>query len=181
LGDAHARCLADILRTNSTIDDLFLEGNQIGSVGAAALAWSLETNSTLKGLSMEGNPIGAVDARALCQTLKNHNMTIQWLPIGSASASSKVCSADEDDIILDIQREMEVYLDMNTAGRRHVLQAGGLPPPTLWSQFLLRQDIVDDPDMIFLFHKEQPQLFQHSSTRKRGVSYHCSQYANEKS
>ena len=177
LHDAHiTQFLAQAIRTNNTVQELFLEGNQIGSAGAIALAWALESNTTLEGLFLEGNPIKIAGARALCEILKTHNMTLRRLPIGAPCVDKPKHEGlldmnsreqwpnrnddDEDSIHLQdtIRQEMQVYLDMNASGRRRVLQSG--VPPALWSHFLQREEVLFDPSLIFLFHKENPQLFQ---------------------
>jgi Ran GTPase-activating protein (RanGAP) involved in mRNA processing and transport len=173
LQDSHAQYLAKSLRTNNTttVQELFLDGNQIGLAGAIELARALETNTTLEGLFLEGNPIEIAGARALCETLKTSNMTLRRLaigPIGPVETQNEAMPLDDADsttIALlhknndyrAIQQEIEVYLDMNASGRKRVLQSE--LPPALWSYFLQRDEITFDPSMMFLFHKEHPQLF----------------------
>jgi hypothetical protein len=147
LQDPHAMLLAEALRHNNVLIDLFLDCNCIGENGATALAWALETNTSLVGLFLEQNPVGEMGAQALCRVLRSCNKSIKRLVIGSPDKNE----------YRHIQSEMEVYLDMNVSGRRRILQSE-LPTP-LWSHFLEQKDIVWNADMLYLFHKEHPNIF----------------------
>lgn len=145
IGDKQTEILANALRSNRTVRDLYLEGNSIGCFGARYVASALEVNNCLEGLFLsDGNE--REGARCLCNVLRTCNATMKRLEI--------------HDKYHNIQREMEVYLDMNGAGRGRFI----LPnfPPSLLSDFLLRNDMLSDPDLIYLCVKERPDLFQTS-------------------
>jgi Ran GTPase-activating protein (RanGAP) involved in mRNA processing and transport len=150
IGNVHMELLANGLRFNRSIKDLFLEGNQIGLEGTKSLARALTENesSSLEGVFLDGNRITRTGALILRDVLKTSNMRLKRLQI--------------HDDYHDIQREMDVYLDMNGAGRKAVLQSSF--PASLWSEFLVQKDGLCDTDMIYLFLKERPELFQRVAT-----------------
>jgi hypothetical protein len=150
LGDAHLMLLSNGLRSNQSIRDLFLEGNHIGLAGTQALATALEDNDCLEGVFLDGNRITRRGAFLLRDVLQTTNMRLKRLQI--------------HDDYHDIQREIDVYLDMNGAGRKVVLQSSF--PASLWSQFLVHKEVLWDADLMYLFLKERPELFQ----RQRGAS-----------
>jgi hypothetical protein len=67
-----------------------------------------------------------IGAHALRDVFKAYNYTLRRLQIRDAYHS--------------IQREIDVYLDMNGAGRKRVLENAF--PTTCWIQFLAQTDIV---------------------------------------
>lgn len=74
--DLCAELLADALKINSSLEDLYLNNNQISDVGAAALGEGLKINSSLTTLSLMNNHIGSVGAAALCKGLEcNSNLS----------------------------------------------------------------------------------------------------------
>ncbi|XP_068748847.1 NLR family CARD domain-containing protein 3-like isoform X2 [Montipora capricornis] len=74
IDDASFAALAELLRReNSTLERLYLFGNEIGDVGADALAKGLKKNSTLTELDLPYNAIGEVGANALAKGLKENS------------------------------------------------------------------------------------------------------------
>lgn len=144
VGDAHMEILSYALRSNQTIRDLFLEGNQIGFHGIQHLSFALLQNDCLEGVFLDDNRITRRGATLLCQVLKTSNTHLQRLQI--------------HDDYHDIQREMDVYLDLNGVGRKLVLKPTF--PPALWPKFLVQKEAVLDPDLVFLLVRERPELFQ---------------------
>ena len=144
IGDTHMEYLAKGLMLNRTVKDLFLEGNQIGLRGTECLARVLSENNCLEGVFLDGNEITREGALMLRDVLKTSNMRLKRLQI--------------PDNYYDIQREMDVYLDMNGAGRRAVLQSQF--PMSLWPEFLVQKDGLCDADMVYLFLRERPDLCQ---------------------
>jgi Ran GTPase-activating protein (RanGAP) involved in mRNA processing and transport len=147
IGDSQIEILAKALHSNRSICDLYLEGNHIGYLGARHLATALEVNHCLEGLFLaDGNPLSRQGAHTLCNVLRTSNTTMKRLQI--------------HDEYHDVQREMDVYLDMNGAGRKCFI----LPsfPQCLLTDFFLHNDILSDPDLIYLFIRERPDLFQNS-------------------
>lgn len=143
LGDHHMEVLAKGLNFNHSTKDLFLEGNHFGFKGAKSLAHSLTVNVTLEGVFLDGNRITKAGAEILRDVLKSSNMRLKRLQI--------------HDDYHEIQREMDVYLDMNGAGRQTVLESSF--PASLWSEFLVQKDDLCDTDMIYLFLRERPEFF----------------------
>ena len=58
IGDEGAKALAEALKVNATVEDLYLDGCGIGDDGAAAIAEALRSNTTLTELILWGNDIG---------------------------------------------------------------------------------------------------------------------------
>ncbi|XP_011270673.1 hypothetical protein, variant [Capsaspora owczarzaki ATCC 30864] len=70
IGDADAVAIADALKVNTTLNDLDLKVNQIGDAGAVAIADALKLNMTLKKLRLDENQIGDAGAVAIADALK---------------------------------------------------------------------------------------------------------------
>lgn len=70
--------LAEALKTNSTLTQLYLGSNQIGATGGGAIAESLKINSTLTLLFFHNNQIGDAGAASLAEGTKA-NKTLQYL------------------------------------------------------------------------------------------------------
>ena len=68
-GDGGATKLAEILRTDSSVKILYLEGRDIGDCGATQLARMLLTNRSLKMLRLNSNRIGNSGASELASML----------------------------------------------------------------------------------------------------------------
>ncbi|KAK3249794.1 hypothetical protein CYMTET_40791 [Cymbomonas tetramitiformis] len=62
-------CLAQALKTNTSLTDLCLCGNFIGAEGAAALASGLEENSTLTSVDISDNTLGFDGAKSLSEAV----------------------------------------------------------------------------------------------------------------
>ena len=58
IGDEGAKALAEALKVNATVKELYLPGCGIGDDGAAALAEALRSNTSLTLLGLLGNSIG---------------------------------------------------------------------------------------------------------------------------
>ena len=78
--DAGATALAEMLKENTTLQQLNISGNSIGQGGATALAEMLKENTTLQQLNISGNSIGQGGATALAEMLKE-NTTLQQLDV----------------------------------------------------------------------------------------------------
>ncbi|KAF9405385.1 hypothetical protein BGZ94_003571 [Podila epigama] len=76
IGDNGSLALSQALKTNSSLTTLDLWGNSIGDNGAQALAEALKRNSTLTTLYLQNNSIGDNGAQALCQGIQmNSSLT----------------------------------------------------------------------------------------------------------
>lgn len=82
MGDAATSTLADLLCNNSIIQELWLQGNNIGVRGATELSRALKHNTSLVKLSLLGcQHITFVGALALTESLhSNHNLRQLELP-----------------------------------------------------------------------------------------------------
>ena len=58
IGDEGATALAEALKVNTTINDMYLGKNSIGDEGATALAEALKVNTTITTLDLRNNSIG---------------------------------------------------------------------------------------------------------------------------
>ena len=149
IGDFHMEILANSMSRNRTTKTIFLEGNKVGLLGTKYMAKALTENDCLEGIFLDGNRISNEGAKVFRDVLKTENMRITRLQL--------------HDAYHDIQREIDVYLDMNGAGRQKALKAS-FPLP-LWPRFLSHRDIVSDPDLVYLFLKERPEVFLRNSRR----------------
>ncbi|KJE91004.1 TKL/IRAK protein kinase, variant 1 [Capsaspora owczarzaki ATCC 30864] len=70
--------IADALKTNRTVKELFLAKNQIGDAGTLALAEALKANKTVRTLYLSDNRIGDAGAQALAEAL-TVNETLTFL------------------------------------------------------------------------------------------------------
>ena len=84
IGDGGATALAEILKENTTLQQLNISNNSIGFGGATALAEILKENRTLQQLCISNNSIGVGGATALTEMLKE-NRTLQQLYIRNNS------------------------------------------------------------------------------------------------
>lgn len=64
--------LANLLKTNTIIQNLNLEGNDLQAVGAKSIAQMLTVNKTLTFLSLQENFIENEGAVAIAESLGNH-------------------------------------------------------------------------------------------------------------
>jgi len=91
IGDEEVTRLADALRNNNTITQIYLDGNKITDAGASALAAALIGNNKLTHLDLKRNKIGDEGAAAIGQSLAgNHALTtleLQQNKIGDAGAT----------------------------------------------------------------------------------------------
>ncbi|EGD80138.1 hypothetical protein PTSG_13103 [Salpingoeca rosetta] len=78
LGVIGARAVAKALKDNTCLKTLFLQSNSIGDEGAVVLAEMLKHNTALEQLFLSENSIGPEGAVALVEMLK-HNTTLTWL------------------------------------------------------------------------------------------------------
>ncbi|KAL0239727.1 hypothetical protein GEMRC1_009835 [Eukaryota sp. GEM-RC1] len=79
--------LIELLKVNTTVTNLNLNGNRIGDEGARALAEVLKVNNTITSVDLGGNRIGDEGARALAEVLKvNNTITSVYLGANSISA-----------------------------------------------------------------------------------------------
>ena len=78
IGDTGAGALGQMLRSNTTLEELEIEECGITSDGAVKLAEALSKNTTLKILDMRMNEIGEEGAKAISKMLEK-NMTLETL------------------------------------------------------------------------------------------------------
>ncbi|KJE90667.1 hypothetical protein CAOG_01938 [Capsaspora owczarzaki ATCC 30864] len=81
MGDAGAQAVANALKYNPLLEELFLQFHKIGDDGARAIAETLKVNTTLTMLHLGENLIGDAGARAIAEALKvNKSLIILHLP-----------------------------------------------------------------------------------------------------
>ena len=73
IGDRGATAVAEALKGNTVLTELYMGGNMIGDTGAAAIADALKGNSALKELYLFNNRIGDSGATSIAEALK-HNI-----------------------------------------------------------------------------------------------------------
>ena len=79
LGDAAAKAIAAMLRTNRSLTRLDLNGNNIGDAGAKAIAAMLRTNRSLTILNLKFNKIGDAGKKAVIKAVKFREGFTLWL------------------------------------------------------------------------------------------------------
>merc|ERR1712167_287665 len=79
VSDAGAICLADALKHNNTLKQLFLNCNGISDAGAFALAEGLEHNSQLECLNLQRNEISAAGVKALTRVASRPTSNLKTL------------------------------------------------------------------------------------------------------
>lgn len=77
MDDASMSVLADELKTNTTIRNLYIGNNQIKDKGVQILAKMLKTNSTITHLDLRNNPFGDLGMQALANMLETNLTLIQ--------------------------------------------------------------------------------------------------------
>ena len=70
LGDKGLGFLADMLRTNTSLKELWLRDNNLTSTSGTALAQNLQTNGTLQELWLGGNELGDEGAKSLAAAIQ---------------------------------------------------------------------------------------------------------------
>lgn len=73
IGDRGATAVAEALKGNTVLTELYMGGNMIGDSGAAAIADALKGNGALKELYLFNNRIGNSGAASIAEALK-HNI-----------------------------------------------------------------------------------------------------------
>jgi hypothetical protein len=168
----HAASIGDALRTNSTLQELYLDYNRVDSASAISLANGLRQNQTLRVLQLNSNSIGDVGGQALGNALK-YNTTLQKLglcrnQLGDASGRALVQGLVQDNnvTLMTLQLDgnpllspwvalLQYYVRANQVGR-YMLGAGEDRIWSLWP--LVLQSL--EADMMFFFLREKPYLVQ---------------------
>lgn len=96
--------ISEMLKKNKTIERIDLSYNRINDRGCTALANMLPHNNTLKEIGLFGN-FHVTSRGVFLDKIKNQNFVLE-------------------DLLLDseLDAEMNFYLNLNHAGRRHLLQ-----------------------------------------------------------
>ena len=81
IGDEGARCIADMLVVNKSLQDIDLSSNKINAKGAKYLADALKENDTLKELAIDNNNIGDGGAVRITEAIQ-HNQSVKTLALG---------------------------------------------------------------------------------------------------
>ena len=76
IGDAGAIALAEILKQNTTLEQLAIQNHSIGDKGAVALAEAIKHNTTVRLIDLSHNKIGEEGIVALVEAIKQ-NATIE--------------------------------------------------------------------------------------------------------
>ncbi|CAH3184204.1 unnamed protein product, partial [Porites lobata] len=92
INDTAVAVLAAVLEANTTLTNLNLSLNNIGSAGAESLATALKTNTNLTKLNLRSNNIGPAGGESLATGLKTNttlkNLNLSFNSIGPAGAES---------------------------------------------------------------------------------------------
>jgi Ran GTPase-activating protein (RanGAP) involved in mRNA processing and transport len=144
-----AKHLANGLRHNTALGVLQLNYNCIEDEGATALASALLTNKSLQVLGLDRNGITETGSSALLAAVQTNNAYIQSILL------------QQDDGITRTQLILQLYCRANQAGRRYI--RGESLPLDHWPALLER--IKDQPDLLYFFLDQKPDLCQHAGDR----------------
>jgi hypothetical protein len=144
IGAESAYYLADGLSKNKTLRVLQLNYNAVGDKGAQALATALHENDSLRRLGLERNGITEQGATALEVALRS-NVTLTSVHL------------DRNAIPETVRRQIQLYCRANEAGRSQLLQDS--LEYTEWLNIL--SGVKDDPDLRFFFVRLRPDLCHH--------------------
>jgi Ran GTPase-activating protein (RanGAP) involved in mRNA processing and transport len=142
LGNLGAMLLSHALVGNSSVIELNLGDNEIGFEGARALARAMEQNCTIETLLLGGNKITEPGAHFFRNTLSERNMTLTALEL--------------DYSYHNVQQEVNVYVAMNSSGRR--LALNNTFPLALWSTVLAKTN--PNQSLLYCFLREKPEVFR---------------------
>ena len=162
--------LARALETNTSLQELYLDHNEIDAEGAMALANMLRENTTLQVLQLSSNHIHDKGAQAFAQVLANDNTTLRRLELSANRMTSKsvesFVNALESNVTLyylvvdkhttSVHQELNLVLNQNRAGRCLLRDESDLPLG-MWSYVLGRSS--RQPDVLYYFLKEFPSLY----------------------
>jgi len=168
-----ASCLGRALSTNSSLQELYMDHNQMsgasvvalagglarnpdtklrvlclnsnrmGDLGGMALAQLLLTNQSLKRLQLTNNMLGGASVLALCQALEQRNVTLIELGLEETTEPSAQSMGAASQQLCRIQQ----LLQANRSGR-YLLQQEPPPPMGLWP--LVLEGLPIDPQYYFL-------------------------------
>jgi hypothetical protein len=142
LDDAHIAELArTVLVENQTLDELHLEGSDIGSQGIQALCQCIPHMKGLKRLWLKNNPFCSIQDTTrhdeeqevlllLLEGLKQ-NTTLHIVDLGLSDGDKQNTNETQNDI----QRQISWYLCLNRGGRR-MFQSSNTVPLSHWSVLL---------------------------------------------
>lgn len=140
--------LANALNYNRTLKTLHLGKNQIDDTGATALADMLTVNTTLQRISLLSNSIRTLGITDLIQGLRQ-NVTLQFLEVER-----------NPGMTVHFQSAVDQLCQTNCYGR-YLLQYPGLPDG-IWSHVLARSG--GRANQIFFFLQSKPDLCRNCTT-----------------
>jgi Ran GTPase-activating protein (RanGAP) involved in mRNA processing and transport len=92
LRDVDAEKLAEALKVNTAVTELYLQGNNMGAAGCAALAEALKVNTAVIYVDLDQNNIGDAGCAALAEALKVNtavkDLNLQGNKIGDAGCAA---------------------------------------------------------------------------------------------
>lgn len=75
-----AKNLADLLRSQHSLENIILEWNELGSTGATHIAESLKVNHSLTQINLQNNKIGSEGAISFAEAMED-NRTLSFLDL----------------------------------------------------------------------------------------------------
>ena len=88
IGEAGAIALAEILKQNTTLEQLAIQNHNIGDKGAVALAEAIKHNTTVRLIDLSHNKIGEEGIVALAEAIKQ-NATIELVVLEGIDMTEK--------------------------------------------------------------------------------------------
>ena len=109
IGDTGATALSELLRVNTTLEVLRVNGNRIGNAGAVALADAILSRATpTKELDLDMNEIGDTGVGALSQLLLHSGVGLESLSLAANMFSLVGCKSFSDALASDACKSIRV-------------------------------------------------------------------------
>eukprot|EP00117_Sycon_ciliatum_P040784 scpid49077/ scgid3989/ Protein NLRC3 len=143
IGDEGATCIAEAAAVSPSLVTLELDQNVIGNTGAVSIGQALQRNRVLQGVSLWKNRIGARGAEGLAEGIST-NSTLQWLGLG--------CNKISDDGATHLAKALSLgcrtsKLSWLAVGGNSITDAGAVRlARALQGKTADRLDVSDDDD-----------------------------------
>ena len=111
LGTSSAIALANGLKYNKSLRVLQLKSNKIDDVGGVAIANSLRSNTTLKHLGLSNNLLGVETGKVFLNVLKIQNISLTHLTLD-----------ENTSLPMKTRQQIQYYTRANQVGIRHILR-----------------------------------------------------------
>ena len=181
IDDKRAKVIADALRSNTSLKDLQLIGNQIGPAGAAALAETLQNGlSSLNTFSLSCNPIGDEGVKAIaagmCANTTTTRLDLRRCNIADEGCKDlikmlfvnnrlRVLVLAHTHLTDSMQRTLHEMLGRNRDSYLNIRSNMARIPLSHWPKAL--EQVALAPDYLFHILKIKPDLCREPDNRRK--------------